>query len=101
MFLGRHPAAPGPPVGLPADPWLYLGGLCGIGFIWASTLTVRVHGVLVVGVFSVAGQVLTAALINLLVGPSRPGPTTWAAVVVSLAGAAVVGLAQRRPPQPA
>ena len=51
---------------------------------------------LVVGVFSVAGQVVTAALISLLTGPGRPGPTTWAAVAVSLAGAAVVGLAQRR-----
>lgn len=98
LFLAVALLRPGHLTGLPTQPWLYLGGLCGIGFIWASTVTVRVHGVLVVGVFSVAGQVVTAALIGLLTGPGRPGPTTWAAVAVSLAGAAVVGLAQRRRP---
>ncbi len=96
VFFALTLLSPGHLVGLPPEPWLYVGGVCGIGFIWASTVTVRVHGVLVVGVFSVAGQVLTAALIGLLVGPGRPGATTWAAVLVSLAGAAVVGLAQRR-----
>lgn len=96
VFFALTLLRPGQLVGLPPEPWLYAGGVFGIGFIWASTVTVRVHGVLVVGVFSVAGQVLTAALIGLLVGPGRPGATTWAAVVVSLAGAAVVGLAQRR-----
>lgn len=96
LFLAVSLLRPGRLSGLPDEPWLYLGGLCGIGFIWASTVTVRVHGVLVVGVFSVAGQVLTAALLGLLAGSGRPGATTWAAVGVSLAGAAVVGLAQRR-----
>ena len=96
LFLAVALLRPGQLTGLPPEPWLYLGGLCGIGFIWASTVTVRVHGVLVVGVFSVAGQVLTAALLSLLTGPGPVGPTTWAAVLVSLAGAAVVGLAQRR-----
>lgn len=87
---------PGRIVGLPHQPWLYLGGLCGIGFIWAASVTVRIHGVLVVGVFAVAGQVLTAALLSVLTSPTAPRPTTWLAVLVSLAGAAVVGLSQRR-----
>lgn len=86
---------PGQVTGLPAEPWLYLGGLCGIGFIWASSVTVRIHGVLVVGVFAVAGQVLTAALLTLL-SPTPPPWTTWAAVLVSLLGAVVVGLSGRR-----
>ncbi len=92
---------PGRLSGLPPEPWLYLGGLCGIGFIWASTVTVRIHGVLVVGVFAVAGQVLTAAVIALLVGPGPPGVATWLAVATSLLGAAVIGLSHggrvRRP----
>ena len=87
---------PGHLVGLPTSPWLYLGGLCGIGFIAASSITVRVHGVLVVGVFAVAGQVLAAAVIALLVSSAAPGPTTWLAVLASLAGAVLVGLSQRR-----
>jgi transporter family-2 protein len=86
---------PGQLTRLPAQPWLYLGGLCGIGFIVASTITVRVHGVLVVGVFAVAGQVLTAAVIALLVSPTAPGASTWAAVATSLVGAGVVGLSAR------
>lgn len=87
---------PGRITGLPAQPWLYLGGLCGIGFIWASSLTVRIHGVLVVGVFAVAGQVLTAAVLSLLTDATRPPWTTWLAVLTSLVGAGVVGLSGRR-----
>lgn len=96
VFLAVSLLLPGRLTGLPGQPWLYLGGLCGVGFIWASSVTVRVHGVLVVGVFAVAGQVLTAALLALLVAPSAPDATTWLAVLASLAGAAVVGLSQRR-----
>lgn len=96
VFLVLTLLLPGNLVGLPAQPWLYLGGLCGVGFIWAATVTVRVHGVLVVGVFAVAGQVLTAAVIALLTSPTAPGPATWLAAATSLLGAAVVGLSGRR-----
>ncbi len=92
LFLLVSLALPGRVVGLPDNPWLYLGGLCGIGFIWSSSVTVRIHGVLVVGVFSVAGQVLTAAVIGAIASGSIPGLTTWLAVFISLVGAAVVGL---------
>ncbi|WP_375425411.1 DMT family transporter [uncultured Friedmanniella sp.] len=95
VFLLVTLALPGRVSGLPARPWLYLGGLCGIGFIWASSVTVRIHGVLVVGVFAVAGQVLTAAVLSLLTDPSSPSWTTWLAVLISLVGAAVVGLSGR------
>ena len=96
LFLAVTFALPGDLHRLPSSPWLYAGGLCGVGFIWASSITVRVHGVLVVGVFAVAGQVLTAAVLALLLSPTAPGPTTWLAVAVSLLGAAVVGLSGRR-----
>jgi len=97
VFLAAALAAPGRIVGLPPQPWLYLGGLCGIGFIWASTVTVRVHGVLVVGVFAVAGQVLAAAVMAAAVSGSAPPPATLLAALTSLAGAAVVGLSTRGP----
>jgi transporter family-2 protein len=99
VFLAVTLVLPGHLVGLPASLWLYLGGLCGIGFIWASTVTVRIHGVLVVGVFAIAGQVLTAALISLVTSAGTPAPTTWLAAATSLVGAAVVGLSQRRRPR--
>lgn len=94
VFLAVSLLLPGRLTGLPGSPWLYLGGLCGVGFIWASSVTVRVHGVLVVGVFAVAGQVLAATAITLLAAATPP-PTTWWAAGVSLLGAAVVGLSQR------
>jgi transporter family-2 protein len=96
VFLAVALLLPGRLVGLPGSPWLYLGGLCGVGFIWASTVTVRIHGVLVVGVFAIAGQVLTAAVISLVTAASTPGVTTWLAAATSLVGAAVVGVSQRR-----
>lgn len=95
VFLVLTLLLPGDLVGWPPQPWLYLGGLCGMGFIWAATVTVRVHGVLVVGVFAVAGQVLTAAVLALLTSPTAPGPATWLAAATSLLGAAVVGLSGR------
>jgi transporter family-2 protein len=96
LFLLVALALPGDLTGLPAHLWLYLGGLCGIGFIWASSVTVRIHGVLVVGVFSVAGQVLTAAVVGAVLSGSVPPLSTWLAVLTSLIGAAAVGLSQRR-----
>lgn len=95
VFLVVALALPGRLTGFPGQWWLYLGGLCGIGFIWAASVTVRIHGVLVVGVFSVAGQVLTAAVIGVVVSGALPPLTTLLAVLISLAGAAVVGLSQR------
>lgn len=92
IFLLVALAMPGRLVGLPDNPLLYLGGLCGIGFIWASSVTVRIHGVLVVGVFSVAGQVVTAAVIGAFASRAVPSLTTWLAVLISLTGATVVGL---------
>jgi len=96
LFLVVAFLLPGDLAGLPTQPWLYLGGIFGVGFIWASTVTVRVHGVLVVGVFAVAGQVLTAAVLALLTSPTPPGLATWVAALTSLVGAAVVGLSGRR-----
>jgi transporter family-2 protein len=98
-FLALTLVLPGRLVGLPSTPWLYLGGLCGVGFIWASTVAVRIHGVLVVGVFAVAGQVLTAAMISLLTAAPTSSATTWLAAATSLLGAAVVGLSQRSRPR--
>jgi transporter family-2 protein len=101
VFLLVTLALPGRVVGLPAEPWLYTGGLCGIGFIWAFSMTVRIHGVLVVGVFSVAGQVLTAAVVGAVLSGHLPPLATWLAVATSLVGAAVVGLSQRSRSAPA
>lgn len=59
--------------GLPHAWWLYIGGLCGVAFISLATWTVRVHGVLILGLCTIAGQVITAELIDLLGSDSHVG----------------------------
>ncbi|EFQ84015.1 hypothetical protein HMPREF0063_10731 [Aeromicrobium marinum DSM 15272] len=52
--------------GLPASPELYLGGVFGITFIVIAAITVQQYGVLVLGLCMIAGQVVTAELVEIL-----------------------------------
>jgi transporter family-2 protein len=71
-----------------ADPpetwWLYTGGAMGVGFIALAALLVKVHGVLVLGLCLIAGQVICAELIELL------GPSPHVGIVGVVAGALTV-----------
>ncbi len=82
-------AVPGELVGLPAPGWVYLGGLCGVAFIALSTVMVRIHGVLVLGLWAIAGQVIAAVVIDLVVAPEELGVLSWVAAALTLVG--VVG----------
>lgn len=57
------PAAAFPAV-LPSDPWLYIGGAAGVIFIATTALVVRVIGVLLLSLGSVAGQLITALTLD-------------------------------------
>jgi len=70
--------------GLPSTWWLYAGGPMGVGFIWLAATLVKVHGVLVLGLSIIAGQVMTAELIELL------GSSTHVGIVGVAAGALTV-----------
>ena len=70
--------------GLPSQAWLYVGGCIGIVFIWLSAVLVRVHGVLVLSLSMIAGNVIGAELIELLGGHAHVG---WLGI---LAGALTV-----------
>ncbi|GAA3658576.1 DMT family transporter [Nocardioides ginsengisoli] len=73
---------------LPGQWWMYVGGVLGMGFIWLSAALVRVHGVLVLGLCVIAGQVITALVIELVVNAdSHVGP-----VGVAAGGLTVVGV---------
>jgi transporter family-2 protein len=73
---------------LPGQWWMYVGGVLGLGFIWLSAALVRVHGVLVLGLCVIAGQVMTALVIELVINPSsHVGP-----VGVAAGGLTVVGV---------
>lgn len=93
--LGLAMAVRGGPAGrLPAEPFLYLAGLIGVGVIAVATLAVRHIGVLVFGLASVAGQLLGALLIDLLTPGPRPAAATYAGAAITFVALAVT--ARRR-----
>ncbi len=59
----------------PTAPWLYAGGLCGMGFIAIAAWTVQMHGVLVLSLCMIGGQVITAEILEVLAGS---GPVSFA-----------------------
>ncbi|MET9296624.1 DMT family transporter [Streptomyces sp. NPDC003077] len=80
---------------LPADWWVYLGGLCGGVFIGASAFLVRRIGVLLLSMASIAGQLAGSIALDLLVpsGALSPSPLTLLGALMTFAA---VGIASRR-----
>ena len=88
----------GPPNPLPADPWVYLGGLLGVVYIFLAAALVAQTGVLLLGLGSVLGQLVTAVIIDAL-WPAEAGPALWqtiAMVVVAVASVLVALIRPRR-----
>lgn len=86
-------AAPGTWSGLvPAPWWLYSGGVIGCVFIAAAAVLVRVHGVLVLGLCTIAGQVVMSLMLDATTGV-RLTATTVAGAVVALLGVGIVAWA--------
>jgi bacterial/archaeal transporter family-2 protein len=79
----------------PTSWWLYLGGLFGVTFISSAAILVRVLGVLVFGLAAIAGQVITALVIDLLLTDLAVGPLTFSGAGLTLIGVAVAALASR------
>ena len=71
-------------VALPDSWWLYSGGAMGVAVIWLAARLVKVHGVLVLGLCMIAGQVVCAELIEVL------GSSTHVGIVGVVAGALTV-----------
>ncbi|MEU8895127.1 DMT family transporter [Nocardia sp. NPDC048505] len=84
----------GGPAEFPRTPWLYLGGFLGVAFIALAAVTVRWISVLLLGLTSVAGQLTTALLLDLLL-PAGPGLSPLSVLGCLLTLAAVV-IATRR-----
>jgi transporter family-2 protein len=85
-----------PTGGWPREPWLYLGGPIGIVFIAVAAVVVRFTGVLLLGLATIAGQVVGAVLLDLVAPPAagRPGPFTLLGAALTLVA---VGVAALRP----
>jgi transporter family-2 protein len=73
----------GTPKHLPSEPWLYFGGLCGVIFISAAAAVVRVVGVFVLGLGTIAGQLIASLLIDIFI-PVADKPITTPVVAGTL-----------------
>lgn len=80
----------GAPHSLPTEPWLYLGGACGVIFISAAAAVVRVVGVFVLGLGTIAGQLIASLFIDLFLPASDQAVTLPVVAGTLLALAAVV-----------
>jgi transporter family-2 protein len=92
----------GLPNPLPSEPWLYAGGAIGCVFIAGAALLVRVTGVLLLGLATVAGQLVTALLLDVL-APTSSQPiavSTVGGTLLALAAVAIASVRWGRRPRP-
>ncbi len=82
----------------PTEWWLYLGGALGVTFIWLAAILVKVHGVLVLGLCVIAGQVIGAELIELTSDDAHIGPVGVAAGALTVVGVLIALLVRPRKP---
>lgn len=97
LASGVSVAVRGMPDALPAEPWLYLGGLLGFLYILLGAFIVAHTGVLLLGLGSILGQ-LTASVVIDLLWPPAAGPAPWQviAMVVVAAASVLVAVPWRR-----
>lgn len=79
---------------LPTEAWLYLGGPLGIGFIAIAAAVVKRIGVLMLGLGSIAGQILGSLAVD-GVAPAAAGPPGARTIAGALLALAAVVLASR------
>ncbi|MPY77020.1 MAG: EamA-like transporter family protein [Actinophytocola sp.] len=84
-------------VEFPANPLLYVGGLVGVGFIATAALVVRWIGVLLLGLASIAGQLLASIALDVVL-PAHAGglaASTIAGATLALVAIGVASLPMR------
>ncbi len=79
----------------PTEPWLYLGGLIGIVFIAVAAAIVRFTGVLLLGLATIAGQVVGAVLLDVALPTAASHPDATTLVGAALTLVAVLVAARR------
>ncbi|WP_308291736.1 DMT family transporter [Microbacterium jejuense] len=71
-----------PPTEYPAEPWLYIGGVIGVTYIFLAAALVPYTGVLLLGLGTVVGQVVTSVVIDAL-WPTAAAPALWQSLLMS------------------
>ncbi|MBO4140241.1 DMT family transporter [Micromonospora tulbaghiae] len=84
----------------PDEPWLYLGGPLGIVFIALAAALVRFTGVLLLGLATIAGQIVGAVLLDLLLptAASHPGLDTLLGAALTMVAVLVAAFGPTRRP---
>lgn len=82
----------GAPRSLPTDPWLYVGGACGVVFISSAAAVVRIVGVFVLGLGTIAGQLIASLFLDLF-APAAGTEVTFPVVAGTLLALAAVVVA--------
>ncbi|MEU9511641.1 DMT family transporter [Micromonospora sp. NPDC048169] len=93
-------AVRGRPAGaFPDEPWLYLGGPLGIVFIALAAALVRFTGVLLLGLATIAGQIVGAVLLDLALptAASHPGLDTLLGAALTMVAVLVAAFGPTRP----
>ena len=93
-----HVAVTGAPAPFPADPWLYAGGVIGVVYIAVGAVVVQHTGVLLLGLGTVVGQLVTSLVLD-VVWPAPAGPglmQALAMVVVALVSVVVAAVPWKR-----
>jgi transporter family-2 protein len=85
---------------LPTEPVLYAGGAMGVAFIWLAAVLVKVHGVLVLGLSMIAGNVMGAEAIELAGADARIGWVGILAGLLTVVGVLIAVLIRPRTPLP-
>lgn len=97
-----HTVMTGAPSSYPADPWLYLGGIIGVTYIFLAAALVPYTGVLLLGLGTVVGQVVTSVAID-AVWPTSAAPSLGQSLLMSalaILSVVVASVPWRRMPRP-
>lgn len=96
VAAGASVLVEGAPAPLPTEPWLYTGGVLGVIYIFLGAFLVAHTGVLLLGLGSVLGQLVTAVIID-IIWPTDVGPAAWQVVAMVAVAVASVLVALIRP----
>jgi bacterial/archaeal transporter family-2 protein len=92
-----HGSVVGWPTSAPTEWWLYLGGPIGVVFIAGAAIAVRILGVLLLGLATIAGQLVMSLVLDVVV-PSEGHvvvATTVIGTLLTLVAVAIAGWPQR------
>lgn len=88
-----HVSVTRPPAAFPPDPWLYLGGAMGVVYIFMAAAIVQYTGVLLLGLGTVVGQLVTSLVLDLVwPAPASPGLAQQLAMVAVAMASVVVAV---------